>query len=492
MDELAAYLALVRDLLRPVDDQGIRDAAEVRVLLVEAEGRVRGVGPAHRIMGEGAGLAHHVIEFFRFFQRHAAAQGRGEDIGRAGGRALRRAAIVGEDQDQGVVELAQRRKLIRQPPDIAVERRDHAGIDLHIAGVEPLLAGAERVPGLRAEGKGRQLGVLGNDARRLLPRQPLGPHGVPALVEAALIMVAVGGAGLQRRVGAGEGELQEERLFRRGGTLGAHKPDRLIGQVVRDVVVGVARRLDGRHAVEQGARLEVVGGVALIPVGALEAPAGRPVVEGPGGAVVGRVVHVPLADEEGRPALALQRLGQRRRLQGQIAAIAGKAAVDVGQPAHPRRVMVEPRQQRRAGAAAHGRGAKVRIAQAVGGEGVDPRRLDLAAIAAKVCKAHVVEDDHHDVRRRLRRFRQRALRRAAVGVGEGDLSRRALGHRRRGQKGRCGFPHRPCGEAKARDARRADAAADQKRPAVKLRRIGLVVAAGHDASHPLILSRTLP
>src|SRR5581483_12463650 len=50
--ELVADAALLRNALRPVDDQGIADAAAMGVLLVAFAWRVADLGPAPRIIVE--------------------------------------------------------------------------------------------------------------------------------------------------------------------------------------------------------------------------------------------------------------------------------------------------------------------------------------------------------------------------------------------------------------------------------------------------------
>ena len=294
------------------------------------------------------------------------------------------------------------------------------------------------------------------------------PHLVPALVEAAAIVVPVLRLGLKRRMGAGIGQLQEERPGRVRCLLGADVADRPVGEVVGDVVVVPRRGLHRGQAVIEGAGAEIVGGVALVPVGPLEPAVGGPVVERAGGAVVRHVVHVPLAHQEGGPAGVPQHLGQGRGLQGQVAPIARIAGIDVRQPPHARRVVVQAGEQRRPGAGAHGRGAEVGIAQPLRRQGVHARRVDVAPVAAEIGIAHIVQDDQHDVRRALRRRHPVGPQgRMAVGIGQRDLRRVSRSHGGGGDEGRGRVADGSAQGGDPRHAGGAQSAPDQQGPAVE-------------------------
>ena len=100
-------------------------------------------------------------------------------------------------------------------------------------------------------------------------------------------------------MGTGEGQLEMEGLVRRQGLLRPDVADRPVGQVVADIVVVRDRRLDRHHPVMQGRGFEIVGRMALEPVGALKAARGRPVMIGPVGTAAARIVDMPFADQEG-------------------------------------------------------------------------------------------------------------------------------------------------------------------------------------------------
>jgi hypothetical protein len=58
---------------------------------------------------------------------------------------------------------------------------------------------------------------------------------------------------------------------------------------------------------------------------------------------------------------------------------------------------IQPREQRRPRRAATGRVVKLREPQPVGGERIEIRRLDLAAVAAQIAEAHVISENDDDI-----------------------------------------------------------------------------------------------
>ena len=76
--------------------------------------------------------------------------------------ALGRGAVVGDDHDQRVVELADLLERVEDAAEVVVGVRDEAGEDLHHPGVQPPLVVGQRVP-LRHVGVARrELGVGGS------------------------------------------------------------------------------------------------------------------------------------------------------------------------------------------------------------------------------------------------------------------------------------------------------------------------------------------
>ena len=422
MHELLADLPRLH-ALGPADDQRVGDAPQVGELLVEPVRRVRRIGPADRIMREGRVLAHHVHQLRGFRHRHRAPEGRREHIGGAGLRPLGGTAIVGKQQHQRVVGDPQLLQPLHQPPDIGVHIRQHGGIDLHVARIERLLLGAQAVPGLRARRQRRQRHVSRHDPQRLLLLQPGGADRIPALVIMAPEPVPLAPSHLQGRMHARKGHLQEKGSLGLKRLLCADIGAGPVGQVVHHIIVVGPWGLHRRHPVEQLAGREKVRRMALEPVGAFEPAVGRPVVIGAVGAGRMAAVHMPFADQHRVPAGIAQYLGDGRRFVRQVAPIAGIARVHVGQPAHPRRMVVEPGQEGRACRAAHGGGAEVRIAKPARRQRIDVGRRDFRTVAAEIGEAHIIQDDRHHIRRARLPILLGHVDRAAVGKAFADLGR---------------------------------------------------------------------
>jgi hypothetical protein len=87
--------------------------------------------------------------------------------------------------DQRVVELAGGAKAVEHAADLVVGVLDEAGEDLHLAGEQALLVGAQAVPVLDRRRLGRQLRALRHDAQPIW-RASVSSRSVPALVELAL------------------------------------------------------------------------------------------------------------------------------------------------------------------------------------------------------------------------------------------------------------------------------------------------------------------
>ena len=85
---------------------------------------------------------------------------------------------------------------------------------------------------------------------------------------------------------------------------------------------------------------------------------------------------MPLADGERRVALVVQHLGHCRGVVGDLPGEVGEAAVHVRHAPHADGVVVSAGEERRTSGRAQRCHMEVRVAQAIGGEGVDVRRVD--------------------------------------------------------------------------------------------------------------------
>ena len=229
------------------------------------------------------------------------------------------------------------------------------------------------------------------------------------------------GAHVMRRVGRPGREVDEERLVRHQRLLLADPLDRPVGHVLGEVVallrglVGLDRR---RPLVDRGVVL--VGLAADEAVEVLEAAAAaRPRVER---AERARLPHrhlVTLAELRRRVAVELQRLRQRRARVRADRVVARRRGRDLGDPAHPDRVVVAARQQRRARRRAERRRVEAAELQPFPGQALRRRRLARATERTRAPEAGIVDQHDQDIRRarrRAQRLDRRELRSGILGV----------------------------------------------------------------------------
>ena len=123
-------------------------------------------------------------------------------VERAGDAALGRRAVVGDDHDQRVVELADLLERVQDAAEVVVGVLDEPGEDLHHPRVEPPLVGGQRRPLGHVGIARRELGVGGQEPDLLLIREHGLAVGVPAHVELALVVVGPLLRDVVRRVAA--------------------------------------------------------------------------------------------------------------------------------------------------------------------------------------------------------------------------------------------------------------------------------------------------
>jgi hypothetical protein len=246
---------------------------------------------------------------------------------------------------------------------MAEEARVHLGhpAEQRLLPIRQRVPGAHGValgPGLGAVVAGRagigvdrrQLGALGQDAQLLLALEDLLAVGLIAHVELALVLLdpllgsVVGGVGRARA------EVHEERLVGRHHLGVADEADRLVGQVLGQVVAVLgAFGLLGVVVVVDQVGIPLVGLAAEEPVVALEAAAHRPVALGRGHVqLIGRA-QMPLAEHVGVPAPFAQHLGDGRALERDVAVGAREPAGRLGDAGHPVGGVVPAREQRGTG-----------------------------------------------------------------------------------------------------------------------------------------------
>ena len=111
------------------------------------------------------------------------------------------------------------------------------------------------------------------------------------------------------------------------------------------------------------------------------------------------LAHVPLAGHAGEIAVVVQHFGHRDDVVAKPAGRPLRAFVDnVVEVPHPRLMGIDAGHERSPRRAAARRVVELREADPMLGKCVDVGRRDLAAVAAEVGEAHVVDENHHDVR----------------------------------------------------------------------------------------------
>ena len=225
-----------------------------------------------------------------------------------------RGAVVAPDvDDQRVVQLAHLLDGVEQAADVPVGVLGEAREHLHLARVELLLGVAQGVPGRVGLRPRRELRVRRHDAEALLALEGPLAVGVPAVVELALVLVRPLLGDVVRRVRGARRVVDEPRLV---GVVGADRVDpldRLVGDVVREVVelpVLALRHADDRVVLDDD-RVVLAGRAGQEAPPVVEAPGLRPVVERARGAHRATGRQVPLAEAAGDVAVLLEDPGQR-------------------------------------------------------------------------------------------------------------------------------------------------------------------------------------
>ena len=182
------------------------------------------------------------------------------------------------------------------------------------------------------------------------------------------------------------------------------KPDRLVDQVGGQVVAVLepAGRVDRRIVAHQLGRILVGLGVEK-SVKPVEPAAQGPTVKRPARAGFDRRRHMPFAEHVVPVAVGPQHFGERRGLPCDLAAIAGKAAIEIRQAPDADRMVVAPGEERCSRRRAYCGRVKPGVAQPLSREPVDRRGADRRAVAAEIGKPNIVKQHDQDVRRPLRR-----------------------------------------------------------------------------------------
>ena len=342
VDVVVADLPVRGNTCGPGDDRGVGDPALVRgVALVQLVGGVERHRPTDRVMAVGRGAAEFVEEAHAVFHGVDVTVEELALVDRPVGPALAAGAVVTDDDDDGVVELAGLLEIVQDAADLRIGVGQETGEHLGHAGEQLLLLLAELIPrthrvllrpgltvgaGDIAVGVDRgELGVRRDDAEPLLVLQhdlsvPLVTH-----VEGAGVAVRPFGEHMVGRMSGARADVGEPGFVRCDHRRITDEFDGPVGHVLGEVVTLLRRggRLD-RMAVVDQLRVPLVGLAAHEPVEPVEAAGERPVPAG--GSEIGLFQRrqMPFSDT-GR---AVSAFGEHLRDQ---CGVRRNAAVDAGE-----------------------------------------------------------------------------------------------------------------------------------------------------------------
>ena len=414
--ELGAEAA-AGDPVRPGDDHRVAGAAEVAGhLLAPLKGGVVRVRP-------GGGEVRGCVEAAELFDaavlvdhrelllgvEYDAVEERGL-VERAGQRALHRGTVVAPDvDDESVVELAHLVHGVEHPADVPVGVLREPGEHLHLPGIQLPLGIGQTIPRRVRRWPLGELGVRRDDTERLLPLESLFAVDVPPVVELALVLVRPCLGHVVGRMCRAGGVVDEPRLLSVLRTDGVEPLDRLVGDVVGEVVQLLVLTLgytEGRVVLGDD-RVILARGTGQEAPPVVEAPPGGPVVERARSTHVATRRHVPLAEPAGDVPVLLENAGQRGAGSRPHTGIARERPRELRDAAHPHPVVVTAGQHR----GARGRADRGDVEPVVGDalllHACEIWRSDAAAERVGPTEAGVVDEHDQDVRRVIGRLRRR-------------------------------------------------------------------------------------
>lgn len=277
-----------------------------------------------------------------------------------------RAAVVGQKQNQRVVQPPNPPQRRDQPPDVLIEAVHLRRIDRHpVRQIPPLGLGHLRPWPRRLVARAKRR-ARRQQPHRLLPGKSLRADRVPADVIAPRVLRDVRRLRLERPMRGDVGQVQEEGDVGAPGGL-SDELDRPVGEHVGHVAVvgklGGLRSMDKKHLGAEFQRFfEIHAAAARRAPVAVETAIRRP--------VPGLRSDMPFADHQRGIASGPQRLGQCDALFAQPAPI-GRQSVIARHVADADAVRIAAGQQRGARRTTAGRVVKPCEPQAAGGQGVE-------------------------------------------------------------------------------------------------------------------------
>ena len=313
-------------------------------------------------------------------------------------------AIVGQEENDRVVERLERAKLIEHATNLVIHAIDHRGMHRHLGGLKLLLLGRQFVPlhgvGHFTGADALQQGGLGQvpcGHRVRLQRRQRGiqdahlfhafPTALAQRVPTGAVGIAIFGDVFRQRlywkVGDGERKVVKKRPVGKCRGVLFETLDRVIGDRNGRIETGTGFDRRQLHVV---LKVDARGKVTVLvvqPVGVVEPVLQRFPVEVPLARMICAVTERPEeVRQQARPTLSH----------------AGGAAAQAGQRVAVNLLRVIAGQQRRARRPATRGIVKLREAQAAFRQRVEIGRMNLATVATEIRVTEVVGQDEQDVR----------------------------------------------------------------------------------------------
>ena len=418
------------DLLRPRDQAHVGDATLVaRPTLPVRKRGVERPRPTRAVVVVRLRRTELVDVGKRRFRRVGHAVEEPPLVERAVRSTLAAGSVVRHHDDQGVVELPRLLQVVEHATELVVGVGDEPCEHLGHAGEETPLVVVERIPGThRVEdrpglavrtGAGgltvwvdrRQLGVVGKESELLLLREDPLADGFVALVELALVLVGPLLEHLVWRVPSPWREVHEERLVGIDHLGGLDHPDRLVGQILRQVVpvLRCAGSIDLAVVLDE-VGIPLVGFATEEPVEPLEAAP-----QGPAALVRSEVAlltrcEMPLPDAVRVVPALDEHLGDESVLERNPGRDTREPRTELGDGGHTVARRVATGQQRRPRRRAQRRRVEVREADPHVGNPAHVRRLDGTTEDIHRAVADIVPSDVQDVGSTLGCLRRKVRR----------------------------------------------------------------------------------
>jgi len=374
-------------------DEGRRNVDDVPHLIGHA--RIDHAGP---VGNERRARAPFIVRRLEFPIRRVAGVGPADRNGavtlyRSGRNARRRIGlfragpVVGEEHDQRVIPLVQLFHLGKQASQVLIHPVDHGAVDRHFEIFSVLLLLGKLVPGLGRPR--RELVIWADDPHLLHPLEALLADDIPADLELSAVLGDILGPGVQRVMGRGIREIEQKRFVL--AVVFVEPLDRVSGEGIGGVEVLVGIGIAHDHFVFDRPPPHAV--LSLAARRPFAFPRFEARIEEVAAAIGQSVVAVEAASGWQRALMPLA--GDQRAVAG-VAQDFAKCG-PMFQVVVSDRVGIVSGEQLGASRVALGRVVELGETQAMFGQHVDVRRLDLAAITTDVRVAHVIDHDQNDV-----------------------------------------------------------------------------------------------